>query len=51
MWQLQPVIAWVFTPQGINALFVCVSLAAALGWPPRAVAIASAVLYALMVPM
>lgn len=49
MWQLQLISAWVFTPQCINAVFVCVSLAGALGWSARRVAIASAALYLALV--
>lgn len=49
MWQLQLVIAWVFSPQAVNTLFACVSLAAAAGWSPRRVAIVPAALYALLV--
>ena len=52
MWLLQFLLEWLFaakiwiaSPQGINAVFVLLNIAAALGADARAVALVSALLY------
>ncbi len=49
MWLLQLALAHLNGVQGINVCFVLLNLAAACGLSPRRVAVASAVLYLVMI--
>jgi hypothetical protein len=56
MWLIQFLTEWMFTaqpwiatPEGINAVFVLLCLAAAMGAEVRAVALVSALLYLMLV--
>lgn len=49
LWQILEMQGWLVGARGINALFVLVCLAAALGANTRTVALVSAALYLLLV--
>lgn len=45
LWQLQPLLAWLQTPQALNLMFAALCLWSAFGLSPRHAALASAALY------
>jgi len=49
LWQILEMHGWLVSARGINALFVLICLAGALGADARAVALVSAALYLLLV--
>ena len=48
MWQIQILLTWLLTAQGLNMLFAGLSLACACGLCPRWTAVLAGVLYLLL---